>query len=222
MPREKQIVVWSRKEKERWKLWLTKRSKHQVEWKEQISLWSLSVTLPRQSNLTNRKQVWESQPPCVDCPKDISKSAWKVTVMVKNLTATLITIAKGIKVTQVVSANVVPPVEVVPGTLEKLDEIQGIQQTRLSVEWRNEMLFDQLELSGLKRWSDKNQAATRILLAKYHDILSLESGELGCTDLVKHEIGVFDKPFKERFWRIPPTYGGWGPCTHEGNVGSGH
>ena len=44
--------------------------------------------------------------------------------MVKNLTATLITIAKGVKVSQVVTANVVPQVEVVPGTLEKLDEIQ--------------------------------------------------------------------------------------------------
>ena len=54
--------------------------------------------------------------------------------MVKNLTATLITITKGIKVTQVVGANVVPQVEFVPGTMEKLDEMQGIQWTRMSVE----------------------------------------------------------------------------------------
>ena len=47
--------------------------------------------------------------------------------------------------------------------------------------------------------------ATRVLLAEYHYILSLEPEELGCTDLVKHEIRVIDdKPFKERFWRIPP------------------
>ena len=50
------------------------------------------------------------------------RSMW-VAVMVKNLTAALITIAKGIKVTQVVAVNVVPQVEVVPGTLEKLDEM---------------------------------------------------------------------------------------------------
>ena len=49
-------------------------------------------------------------------------------MVVKNLMAAPITITKGIKVTQVVVANVVPPVEVTPGTLEKLDEIQGIQQ----------------------------------------------------------------------------------------------
>ena len=118
--------------------------------------------------------------------------------MVKNLTATPITITKVIKVTQVVVVNVVPQVEVALGTLEKLYEIQGIQQTRMSVEWRKEMLFQQLELSGLEGWSDKNQAATRVLLAEYHDIFSLEPGELGCTDLVKHEIRVIDESLSRR------------------------
>ena len=75
--------------------------------------------------------------------------------MVKNLTATPITMTKGIKVTQVVVTNEVPWMEVVPGTLEKLDGIQGIQQTKMSIEWRKEMLFQQLELSGLEGWSDK-------------------------------------------------------------------
>ena len=57
----------------------------------------------------------------------------------KNLIAILTTIAKGIKVTQVVAVNAVPQVEVAPGTLEKLDEVQGIQQTKMSVEWRREV-----------------------------------------------------------------------------------
>ena len=40
---------------------------------------------------------------------------------------------------------------------------------------------------------------------KYHDIFSLEPGELGCTCLAKHEIRVVDdEPFKERFRRITP------------------
>ena len=116
--------------------------------------------------------------------------------MVKNLTATPITITKGIKVTQVV----VPQMEVALGILEKLDEIQGIRQTRMSVEWWKETFFQLLELSGLERWSDKNQAAAKVLLAEYHDIFSLEPGEFGCIDLVKHEIRVFDdEPLKERF-----------------------
>ena len=85
--------------------------------------------------------------------------------MVKNLTVTPITITKGVKVAQIVATNAVPHVEVAPGTLEKLDEIQGIQGTGMSVEQRKEMPFQQLELSGLKGWSDKNQAATGALQA---------------------------------------------------------
>ena len=73
-------------------------------------------------------------------------------MVVKNLMATPIPIAKGIKVAHVVVANAVPPLEIAPGTLEKLDEIQGIQQTRKMVEQRKELLFQQLDLSGLDKW----------------------------------------------------------------------
>ena len=51
----------------------------------------------------------------------------------------------------------------------------------------------------------KNPGAANMLLAEYLDIFSLEPGELGCTNLAKHEIKVTDgDPFKEGFWRIPP------------------
>ena len=78
----------------------------------------------------------------------------------------------------------------------------------MSVEWRREVLFQQLDLSGLEGQSKGYQAAAHVLLAEYHDIFSLEPGELGCTDLVKHEIRVVDDElFKERFQRIPPSMG---------------
>ena len=131
-------------------------------------------------------------------------SKW-VAVVVKNLTATLITIAKCVKITQVVAVNV-PQVEVAPETLEELDEIQGIQQTRMSVEWRK---WDFLPATGVI-WPggvvwQKNQAAARVLLAEYHDIFFLEPGKFGCTALAKHEIRVInDEPFKEKFQKIPP------------------
>ena len=116
-----------------------------------------------------------------------------------------ITIAKGIKVAQVVAMNAVPQMEVVPRTLEKLDEVQGIQQTKMSVEQKKEVLFQQLDLSGQEGWSEGNQVAAHSLLGEYHDIFSLEPGELDCTDLAKHEIRlVDDEPFKEWFQRIPP------------------
>ena len=103
-----------------------------------------------------------------------------VAMVVKNLTTAPITIANGVKVTQVVAANVVPPVEVTPDTLEKLDEIQGIQQTKLMVEQKKKSLSQQLDLSGLDKWSGINQVAVQVLLAEYHNIFSMEPGELGC------------------------------------------
>ena len=59
-----------------------------------------------------------------------------VEVVVKNLMTAPITITKGVKVTQIVTVNAVPTVEVAPRTLEKLNGIQGIQQARMSVEQR--------------------------------------------------------------------------------------
>ena len=48
-----------------------------------------------------------------------------------------------------VTANVVLPVELTPRTLEVLYETQGIKQTKMLVESRNEVLLQQLDLSGL-------------------------------------------------------------------------
>ena len=42
------------------------------------------------------------------------------------------------------------------------------------------------------------------LLAEYHDIFTLEDGEMGCTKAAEHKIEVTDqKPFKERLRNIP-------------------
>ena len=50
-----------------------------------------------------------------------------VAFVVENLTAILISVAKGIKVTKVVAVTVVAQMEAVLVALEKLDEIQGVQ-----------------------------------------------------------------------------------------------
>ena len=64
-----------------------------------------------------------------------------VAVVIKNQMAAPITISKGIKTAWVVAVNRVPPVEVVPGMLEKLDKIQGIWQTPMTTEQRKETLL---------------------------------------------------------------------------------
>ena len=102
-----------------------------------------------------------------------------------------------------------PPVELAPRALEELDEMQGIQQTKISVERRKEVFLQQLDLPGLEGWSEADQLTAHTWLAEYHDIFSLKPEELGCNNLAKHEIRVVDnEPFKEQFWRIPPPMAG--------------
>ena len=76
--------------------------------------------------------------------------------MVKNLTAAPVTITRGVKIAQVVAVNPMPRVEISPGMLEKLDEMQGFQRSKISVEQRKEALLQQLDLSGLEGWSPQN------------------------------------------------------------------
>ena len=72
--------------------------------------------------------------------KMVTGCKW-VAAMVKNLTSNLITIAKGVRIAQVVAVNAIPQVGVLPGMLEKLDEMQGIQRAMVSGEQRKEVLF---------------------------------------------------------------------------------
>ena len=99
-------------------------------------------------------------------------SKW-VTVMVKDLTAALITIARGVKITQIIAVNAIPQVGVKPGMLEKLDKMQGIHRTRMLVDQRKEALLQKLDLSGLEGLSARNWASAHALLAEYHNIFSL-------------------------------------------------
>ena len=64
------------------------------------------------------------------------------------------------------------PSETIPNTLEILDEIQGIQQNKMTVGQRKKLFFQQLDLSDLDKWSDQNQAAAQTLLAEDNNIFS--------------------------------------------------
>ena len=51
---------------------------------------------------------------------------------------------------------------------------------------------------------EENKEKALNLLAKYHDIFTLEVGEMGCTEVAEYKIEVTDmKPFKERPRNIP-------------------
>ena len=60
-------------------------------------------------------------------------------------------------------------------------------------------MFKKLELSGLESWTEENKERAMDLLAKYHDIFTLEDREMGFTEATEQKIEVTDlKPFKER------------------------
>ena len=80
-----------------------------------------------------------------------------------------------------------------------------LQIPKLMVRQRHGKLFDELYLSGLDSWAPELVDAACQLLAKYHDVFSLDPAELGCTHSTEHTIKVTNNtPFKERIKWIPP------------------
>ena len=88
---------------------------------------------------------------------------------------------------------------------EESEKGHGHQMPKLTMKQQQEKLFEELGLSRLESWPPDLAEATRSLLAKYHNVFSLEPSELGCTHSIKHVIKVTDDtPFKERFRQISP------------------
>ena len=78
------------------------------------------------------------------------------------------------------------------------DEPWDPHTPKLTVRQRHGKLFDELDLSGLDSWPSGLVDAACWLLAKYHDVFSLDPVEFGCTHSTEHMIKVMDDtPFKE-------------------------
>ena len=78
-------------------------------------------------------------------------------------------------------------------------------EPEMTPERRKEKLLEKLDLEELQNWPAIQKEDAKQLLLEFHDVFSLENLELGCTDSVKHSIQLTDqKPFKERYRRIPP------------------
>ena len=88
--------------------------------------------------------------------------------------------------------------------LEGADESHDPHTPRLTVRQRHGKLFNKLDLSDLDSWAPELVDTACQLLAKYHDVFSLDPVELGCTHSMEHTIKVMDDtPFKEWFRQIP-------------------
>ena len=86
----------------------------------------------------------------------------------------------------------------VPELLAEVDEPQDPHTSKLTIRQRQGKLFEDLDLSGLESWPLELADSAQWLLAKYHDVFSLESTELGCIHSTKHVVKVTDDTlFKE-------------------------
>ena len=129
----------------------------------------------------------------------------RMTFQLYNTKDHAIIIKKGTAVARMVVANKVPEMMVVDGAVGALRTQRGTKEVcvKLTIKERR-ILFKKLELSGFKFWTEENKERALNLLAKYHDIFTLEDGEMGCTKATEHKIDVTDpKHFKERLRNIP-------------------
>ena len=130
----------------------------------------------------------------------------KAVVVVQNKTTYLQTLQKKTPVARAAEALPVPQPPKSEGLQEGTDKSADFHTPRLTVRQRHGKLFDELDLGGLDSWTPELADAACQLLAKYHNVFSLDPVQLGCTHSKEHIIKVTDDtPFKERFRQIPPS-----------------
>lgn len=68
------------------------------------------------------------------------------------------------------------------------------------------MALDPLKDVNLSSLSADNQEKVSSLLKQYTSVFSVHDEDLGCTNLIAHEIPLTDDaPVRQRFRRIPPS-----------------
>ena len=137
---------------------------------------------------------------------ELRKGSKNVVMVVRNSTAYSQTLKKKTPVARAVRVIQVPEPLVQIGWMGLMGEMEdnGHLTPKLTVKERQENLFEELDLSRLESWAPELAASAQSLLAKYHDIFSLEPSEPGCTHSMEHVIKVTnDTPFKEWFRQIP-------------------
>ena len=129
---------------------------------------------------------------------ELRKGSKKAVVVVQNNTTYPQTLQKKTPMARVVPALPVPEPPKSESLQVRDDTYPGLQIPKLTIRQRRGKLFDELDLSGLDSWAPELADAACWLLAKYHDVFSLELMELGCTHSTELTIKVTDDtPFKE-------------------------
>ena len=105
---------------------------------------------------------------------DLRDSSNSVSVVIKNTTRKAVILNKGVAFAKVVHANKIPTLHLKPGTMEALDEMQGIKRPRMSISKWRKRLIQKLDLSGLEAWLSELPKAAREFLMEYHNTFALE------------------------------------------------
>ena len=133
-----------------------------------------------------------------DTYTELRKGSKKAVMVVQNNATYPQTLWKKTTMARAVAALPVPETPKGEELEEKVGKSHNFHTPALTVRQRHGKLFDELDLSGLDLWTPELVDAAHQLLAKYHDIFSLDLAELGCTHSTEHIIKVIDDtPFKE-------------------------
>ena len=129
---------------------------------------------------------------------ELRKGSKKAVVVVRNNTPYPQTLQKKTPMARAMAIQPVPKTPK-PGSLQAQDEVcPDLQSPKLMIRQRHGRLFNELDLSSLDSWAPKLTDKACRLLAKYHNVFSLDLAELGCTHLTNQTIKVTDDtPFKE-------------------------
>ena len=131
---------------------------------------------------------------------ELRKGNKKAVVVICNNTAYLQTIRKKNPVARVAAALPVLDPPKSEGLHEGIGKSTDFHTPNLTVRQRHGKLFNELDLGGLDSLTLELVGAACWLLAKYHNVFSLDPAELGCTHSTENIIKVTDDtPFKEWF-----------------------
>lgn len=97
--------------------------------------------------------------------------------------------------------NTAQVVSLPPGVTEESSTLATVSSHALAPS-----VSDRLESIDLSELSEQEKANVNSLIRKYQSVFSTHEGDLGCTNLLSHDIPLLDKvPVRQRYRRIPPS-----------------
>jgi len=136
-----------------------------------------------------------------NCYTQLALGSRRISVVVRNDTPNRVKLDRHQCIARVDFANVVhskPPKDPAPATEAS---------PKLTLSERQEAVIERMATRGIDKIKcPKVKRIVTDMLREYHDVFSLDAGEIGRTSLVEHEIKLTDSnPFKDRASRIPPN-----------------